>query len=93
MNFLWSGTCDITQKSDKFISLKFPDSDQVVNNLIKQCARVYEVVKCLSPRAALIKVNGMGTEQVSIDGLFLIVPTTSYNNSVPILIGSNIISV
>ena len=47
----------------------------------------------LSPRAALIKVSGMGTEQVSIDGLFLIVPTTSYNNSVPILIGSNIISV
>ena len=82
MIFLWSGTCDITQKSGKFISLKFPDSEQIVNNLIKQCARVYEVVKCLSPRAALIKVS-----------LFLIVPTTSYNNSVPILIGSNIISV
>ena len=90
---MWSSTCDITQKSGKFISLKFPDSEQIVNNLIKQCARVYEVVKCLSPRDALIKVSGMGTEQVSIDGLFLIVPTTSYNNSVPILIGSNIISV
>ena len=51
--YLWSGTCDITQKSGKFISLKNPDSEQVVNNLVKHFARAYEVVKCYSPWATL----------------------------------------
>ena len=36
-----------------FISLKNPDSEQVVNNLIKQFARVYEIVKCYGPWATL----------------------------------------
>lgn len=34
--YLWSGTCDITQKAGKFISLKCSNSDQVVDNLVKE---------------------------------------------------------
>lgn len=40
-----------------------------------------------------LKAKGIDNNQVFVDGLFLIVPNTSYNKCVPVLIGSNIISV
>lgn len=40
-----------------------------------------------------LKAKGIDNNQVFVDGLFLIVPNTSYNECVPVLIGTNIISV
>lgn len=40
-----------------------------------------------------LKAKGIDNNQVCVDGLFLIVPNTSYNKGVPVLIGTNIISV
>lgn len=43
--YLQSRTCNITQKTGKFISLKCSNNEQVVGNLIDEFQRTYEIVK------------------------------------------------
>lgn len=50
---MWSGTCDITQKAGKFISLKCSNSDQVLDSLVKEFRRAFKIIRRYSPWSTL----------------------------------------